>query len=109
MPAPPRRVAMGRRPSRDERALWRAATRDAVPLAESNAAAAPPAAVEAKPKPKQPARAMLRAAVTPDAPALPELSHAASPGLDRRNAERLKRGQRPIEARLDLHGMIQDE
>jgi DNA-nicking Smr family endonuclease len=30
-------------------------------------------------------------------------------GIDRANAERLKRGRRPIEARLDLHGMTQAE
>lgn len=30
-------------------------------------------------------------------------------GIDRANAERLKRGQRRIEARLDLHGLSQDE
>ena len=30
-------------------------------------------------------------------------------GLDRRSAQRLRRGQMPIEARLDLHGMTQEE
>jgi DNA-nicking Smr family endonuclease len=30
-------------------------------------------------------------------------------GIDRANAERLKRGLHPIEARLDLHGMSQVE
>jgi DNA-nicking Smr family endonuclease len=30
-------------------------------------------------------------------------------GLDRASAERLKRGRTPVEARLDLHGMTQDE
>ncbi|HVH80166.1 MAG TPA: Smr/MutS family protein [Stellaceae bacterium] len=30
-------------------------------------------------------------------------------GIDRANAERLKRGKHPIEGRLDLHGMTQDE
>ena len=30
-------------------------------------------------------------------------------GIDRANAERLKRGRHKIEARLDLHGMTQDE
>jgi len=30
-------------------------------------------------------------------------------GIDRRGAQRLKRGQMPIEGRLDLHGMTQDE
>ena len=30
-------------------------------------------------------------------------------GIDRANAERLKRGLHPIEARLDLHGLTQAE
>jgi len=38
-----------------------------------------------------------------------EKLHAPTPGLDRRSALRLKRGQREIEARLDLHGMTQIE
>jgi len=40
---------------------------------------------------------------------LPLLAPDASPGLDRRTAERLRRGLLPIEARLDLHGMTQEE
>ena len=36
---------------------------------------------------------------------LPPLDRFA--GIDRANAEKLKRGRRPIEARLDLHGMTQ--
>ena len=31
-----------------------------------------------------------------------------NPGLDRRTAQKLRRGQMPIEARLDLHGMTQE-
>jgi DNA-nicking Smr family endonuclease len=36
---------------------------------------------------------------------------AAQPfaGVDRRTAERVRRGRYPVEARLDLHGMTQDE
>ncbi len=34
---------------------------------------------------------------------------APSRGLDRRSAQRLKRGQMAIEGRLDLHGMTQEE
>jgi DNA-nicking Smr family endonuclease len=30
-------------------------------------------------------------------------------GIDRRNAERLRRGRYPVEARLDLHGLTQEE
>jgi DNA-nicking Smr family endonuclease len=40
---------------------------------------------------------------------LPELRHDAQPGLDKRTAARLRRGQLPIEARIDLHGLTQDE
>jgi DNA-nicking Smr family endonuclease len=83
----------GRSPSREERALWRAAMRDVAPLAEGAPLAAsetpaPPAEEPSRPRP----RAALKGA-----------------GLDRRSAQRLARGQRPIEARLDLHGMTQDE
>ena len=40
---------------------------------------------------------------------LPELTHDAQPGLDKATAKRLRRGQVTIEARIDLHGMTQDE
>ena len=43
----------------------------------------------------------------PPEPALPALDRFG--GIDRASAERLKRGRRPIEARLDLHGMTQAE
>ena len=39
----------------------------------------------------------------------PELRHGDTPGLDKRSAQRMKRGKMPIEARLDLHGHRQDE
>jgi DNA-nicking Smr family endonuclease len=87
----------GRHPSAEERALWRAATRDVVPR---EAAEPPPAPAEAAPVPR------------PAAPGAPQprrdLAGAAA-GLDRRSADALKRGRRAIEARLDLHGMTQDE
>ena len=40
---------------------------------------------------------------------LPEINHGNAPGLDKRSARRLKRGLRKIEARLDLHGLRQEE
>ncbi|HEY1258183.1 MAG TPA: Smr/MutS family protein [Stellaceae bacterium] len=49
----------------------------------------------------------------PAAAPFPRPAAAAAPdwfaGIDRANAERLKRGRHPIEARLDLHGMTQAE
>jgi DNA-nicking Smr family endonuclease len=46
-------------------------------------------------------------APVPVSPSLPPLERFA--GIDRARAERLKRGKLAIEARLDLHGMTQDE
>ena len=40
---------------------------------------------------------------------LEPLSHGQAPSLDRRTAQRLKRGALALEARLDLHGHSQDE
>ena len=40
---------------------------------------------------------------------MPPLSIDRFAGYDKANAERLKRGKHPVEARLDLHGMTQDE
>jgi len=45
----------------------------------------------------------------PAKPALPEIKHGDAPGVDKSTARRLKRGQLPIEARLDLHGHRQAE
>ena len=39
----------------------------------------------------------------------PATSRGRLPGLDKRSALRLQRGQLPIEGRLDLHGMTQSE
>ncbi len=47
------------------------------------------------------------ATVAPPGPA-PEISHGRAAGIDRRSAEKLRRGRLPIEGRLDLHGMTQE-
>jgi DNA-nicking Smr family endonuclease len=65
----------------------------------AEAAASPAPAPRADTGEKQSARARPGAA-----PALDPFA-----GIDRANAERLKRGQRAIEARLDLHGLTQSE
>jgi DNA-nicking Smr family endonuclease len=82
-----------------DRLLWREAVRSVTPL-RGRAAAFPPAAGSASPAAVeeghegQPVRP-------------PALEHFS--GVDRANAERLKRGLHPIEARLDLHGKTQAE
>jgi DNA-nicking Smr family endonuclease len=91
----------GRHPSAEERALWRAAMRDVMPRASAEAPPPAEAVPEISPRRARPARA---AAARPG-----DLAADAAPGLDRRSAERLRRGERAIEARLDLHGMTQEE
>jgi DNA-nicking Smr family endonuclease len=109
------RPAAGRRaaPTREEIELWRAVLHDVRPLPGRSAPPPKPAPAAAAPdpvpegEPAAPRQARRRAAPRPLA--LPELDWQGAPGLDKRSTERLKRGQMPIEARLDLHGMTQDE
>lgn len=69
----------------------------------------PSAPLAAPEKPVKP-RAITPVAAAPVAkPAIPALSTTAMPGIDKRTAQRLGRGQLDIEARLDLHGLTQDE
>src|SRR5690348_10539414 len=101
---PPARGRSRAPPSEAE--LWRKATRDVRPLPQRTKpapTAAPPVEIA---EPVGPPRRAPRAADTPARP-LPPIEPARAPGLDRSSAERLKRGRYPIEARLDLHGMIQ--
>ncbi len=106
--------------SQEDRDLWRHVTRDAKPLEkrEPTAPAAPvpeaeAPAPEAKPKTAKPAK-LKRAAPRPAPPepvkpAAPALAHGRAAGVDRRSAQRLTRGQLPVEAALDLHGHTQDQ
>jgi DNA-nicking Smr family endonuclease len=100
-----------RRPSREERALWREAMRGVRALRQGRPLpppeAPPDAAPAAAPQPRPLARS--RAAPPAAAPAPPPLAAGEAVGVDRRLAERLKRGQLPIEATLDLHGLTQAE
>lgn len=92
--------------SKADNALWRRAVRDVRPLAPRPPPAppAPVPPVEKLPAEKQPARHS-----PPAAPGHPPLALDRFAGIDRANAERLKRGKHAIEGRLDLHGMTQDE
>ena len=97
-----------RRLSPDDAELWRRVARDIAPLPGRSL-----------PEDRlRPARnAPDTGAVQPSAPIKPSGAPAPAPpppldrfaGVDRATAERLRRGQRDIEARLDLHGMTQAE
>jgi DNA-nicking Smr family endonuclease len=71
--------------------------------------ASPEPAGEAKPAPPPARRAAARPAPPKKSAALPALKPGASPGVDRRTAEKHRRGRLPVEARLDLHGLTQEE
>jgi len=95
-----------RQPSPDELALWRHAMRDALPL-DGRAVEAPPASAPEVPTPASPPPEPGRAVVPSRPPSSPPV--AAPHGIDRRTLQRLKRGLVSIDARLDLHGMTQEE
>ncbi len=96
----------------EDRALWQHVTRDAKPLAKREPPPASPAVPPAKVEKKE--TGLARPLSRPRAPAPlrrsePELEHGRAAGVDRRRSERLRRGQLPVEARLDLHGYTQDQ
>ena len=83
-------------PAGGERLLWREAMRDVKPLRGREPAILSP-----------PLQAPAETGCVVKPHRLPGLDRFS--GIDRANAERLKRGLHPIEGRLDLHGMIQAE
>ena len=108
---------MARRPTPEERALWAKAMVDAKPLKRRGKKAETPAPA-APELPRSPPKAKKAGRVPPPAPPAPppappakapiEVGTRLAPGIDKRTAERFRKGQREIEARLDLHGMTQD-
>ncbi len=94
----------------DDKDLWRRVTEDTKPLPGRR-----PPPREDGPKPETPgltrkpraAPAMPRPA-EPPAPRRPELAAGALADVDKRTADRLKRGKLEIEGRLDLHGMTEE-
>jgi DNA-nicking Smr family endonuclease len=106
------RAGDGRAPhdiAADDAALWHKVAATAKPLKgpKRTAPKPKPAASEEAEKPRK-----ARAVPPPAPPAAPKpraLEAGAVVDLDRRTAERLKRGQLAIDGRIDLHGMTQDD
>jgi DNA-nicking Smr family endonuclease len=107
---------MARRPiSEEERALWQMIAKTATPLKRRRKSEPKPAPVPSAEKPAaKPARAKAKpAAPKAPAPVSPPLarphalSHGMSVGIDKRQAERFRRGKTPIEGKIDLHGRTQ--
>jgi DNA-nicking Smr family endonuclease len=88
--------------ARGDRRLWREAIRDVRPLPGRRAPVSP--AVSQRADGGSRGAEQTRANLPAASEALDSFA-----GIDRANAERLKRGLHKIEARLDLHGMTQPE
>lgn len=122
-------MAGKRRLTEQELALWQAVASTVAPLKRKrakksggkskNAAAVPPKAAEKTP-PKAPAPAKAVKAPPPPKPQPPKPAPppalltptptpGAMPGIDKRQGERFRRGQLPIEGKIDLHGRTQNE
>lgn len=102
--------------SEEEHRLWRAVVKDARPLSSGQIIPEPEQPAPPSPQPKS--GEVVRAAVQPKPMASivrpPSISsrHPTPPpltGLDRRTSQKLARGQISADARLDLHGLRQDE
>ncbi len=97
----------------DDAGLWRQVAQGIKPLPGKTVRVPEPPATTKPPPPPPPlprAAPVVRKPAQPRAhPRLAELEPGHAAGLDRRTAERLRRGQLPIDGRLDLHGWTQDE
>lgn len=103
--------------SRAEIELWRSVLVDTQPLPgrslpmlppeDSPAPLLEPPAAAPRPKPRAAPKPVAAAAPPQPPPSPLEIGQVA--GIDRRQADRLRRGRLTIDARIDLHGMTQAE
>lgn len=97
---------MSRRPDRlneEDRVLWNLVARTAKPLKGKAAIEVPEVAAAATPEQAPAARS-----AAPASPAKPKTQHVAR-ALDEPTLDKLSKGRLPIEGRVDLHGMTQEE
>lgn len=103
-------------PDEHDDPLWRSVTQDVAPLKQKPGKAPTRQPETSQPSSQPPSRAKRAPAAAPSTvpsakrlPDLPPLVIGQGVGIDKRTAQRLKRGQLDIEARLDLHGLTQAE
>ncbi|MGO9363394.1 MAG: Smr/MutS family protein [Rhodomicrobium sp.] len=105
-------------PSKEELELWAKVTRHDEPMARTRPAARemvePPAAAMPRPAPEKRARPLGASAQPEVKPAFPMKHTLSAPPrppepFDARAAKRIARGRREIDARLDLHGLRQQD
>ncbi len=104
-----------RRVTPKELELWRQIAQTVRPIKSrrrpARAKEESPAPPAAKPRSAKPAPAPAPStAARPQHPAKPhELTHGLSHGIDRRQAERFRKGKLAIEGKIDLHGRTQQD
>ncbi len=110
-----------RKSSSDDRELWNAVTSEVTPLrgrkarANVSAKSLPPDSArkqgvkDTPPTPLPDTAIDPSSALKPPKPSFPPLSPNTATGIEKRTVARLRRGQMPIDARLDLHGYTQRE
>jgi len=113
-----------RRPSAEELSLFGKVLKDARPVDSDRYAEhaenpdwgpepPPEEPPQIGPTPQKPAGHRRPSSPAPPSPIAPsdlqDHAHGAAPGVDRRLQLRLKRGQLPIEARIDLHGLTREK
>ncbi|MEQ1951573.1 Smr/MutS family protein [Mesorhizobium sp. CN2-181] len=93
--------------SDEDRVLWNLVARSATPLKGRKPVAAPELA------PVSMAEALVQATSEPPRPAIPTIAPRRNPlaqnPLDRQTHDKLAAGRLPIEGRVDLHGLTQEE
>lgn len=107
-----RRDSADRLITAEDLAFWRAAMRDTIPLSSPRPEAEPTreaAEPEAAAPPAAQATAPAAAPRRRPAPPPRRLDPSRPVDIDRRTWRRLRRGRLPIEGRIDLHGLTQDE
>jgi DNA-nicking Smr family endonuclease len=103
-----------RRVTPDELELWRHVAQTVRPIKSRRRATPPKEDAPGAPPPKTKSKAAKP--VLPAAPAKPpvapkphELTHGTSHGIDRRQAERFRKGKLTIDGKIDLHGRTQQD
>jgi DNA-nicking Smr family endonuclease len=100
----------GKRPpvaTEEERRLFAETLKGVKPLARP-ASAPPPHPNPLPGREREPERAPSSPLAVRAKPAPPKPATKPNPGIDRRTAERLRKGEMAIDRRLDLHGMTQE-
>lgn len=106
-------MARSRKPAPEDVELWRRVQETVKPLLRRQPAPAfPPLAPKPRTAEQGPPPRPSRPAPRPVSPSqqrpAPELKAGHAPGVDRSTHDKLRRGQLPIDAKLDLHGMDRD-